>query len=94
MRFSARGLFAGAFVALMLATSVPPTPAGCLDDCEEERSACADCPLCSPGRAPVLLGHPAPSLRGGPVDVQQILPTVHPSRIEDHDVFHVPRVHA
>jgi hypothetical protein len=76
--------------------AVPIAPAGCLDGCDETETEtgdadCADCPLCSPGRAPVLLGKPEGAVSAGTVTAFEPPLVRHPSRTEDRDVFHVPR---
>jgi hypothetical protein len=87
-------VFAGLLVAIAILTNaVEATPAGCPDACsDEEQSACFDCPLCSPGRAPSLLGTPDVASFDGPVSDHELLPTVRPTRTEERDIFHVPRL--
>ena len=88
-----RVLLAALLVALTVWTvSAQAMPAECLDDCEDEASeGCLDCPLCSPSRAPSLVGHAEVAAFDGPVSVCELVPIVRPSRTEDRGVFHVPR---
>ena len=87
-------LLAALLVALTMWTgSVQATPAPCLDDCADDApGGCADCPFCSPSRAPSLVGHAEVAAFDGTVTVYEPVPTVRLSRTEDRGVFHVPRL--
>jgi len=93
MRTSYR-LLAVLLVALTIWTgSAQATPAPCLDDCADDvATGCLDCPLCSPSRAPSLVGHAEVAAFDGPMSVYELVPTVRPTRTEDRGVFHVPRL--
>jgi len=93
MRVSLRVAVATVSLALVLFVGgAPDLLSVCLDGCEEgSGAACADCPLCSPGRAPVVLGPSGNASQPGPVSPHDAAPSIEPSRIEERDVFHVPR---
>ena len=94
MSFRNRKAVAAFLVALVILTSgVPVTAAtSCPDGCEDEQGGnCANCPVCSPGRAPGLMGQVASPILAEPASAFEILPIVRPSRTEDRGVFHVPR---
>jgi hypothetical protein len=53
-----RGLTALVLVLLFLGTGIglpESSPGGCADGCDDDGGGCADCPLCSPARAAVLV---------------------------------------
>ena len=94
MSFGSRKAIAAFLVFLVMLTSVAPVIAAtpCLDGCEDEQGAsCANCPVCSPGRAIVLLGQVADPILAEPASAYETLLIVRPSRTEDRGVFHVPR---
>jgi hypothetical protein len=96
MRASLRAAVATICLVLVLLTGeVLASPSVCLDGCDEgSGAACADCPVCSPGRAPVVLGPSGNASQPGPVSPHDTAPSIEPSRIEERDVFHVPRTSA
>lgn len=80
--------------SLVMLTSVAPAIAAtrCLDGCEDDQGAdCANCPVCSPGRACALLGQVAGPILAEPASAYETLLVVRPSRTEDRGIFHVPR---
>lgn len=94
MNFSRRIAVASFLVFLVTLTSVAPVIAAtpCVDGCEDEQGGnCANCPVCSPGRAIVLLGQVASPILAEPASAYETIHIVRPSRTEDRDVFHVPR---
>jgi hypothetical protein len=79
-------------VLAILSAGAASTPTRCPDGCaDEQESACVDCPLCSPGRAPMLVGEPDRPSIVAPVSIGETVLTLRASRPEDRDVFHVPR---
>lgn len=77
---------------VLLASGVSVAPTGCFDCCDDDDgSACADCPLCSPGRAPMLLGQAGDSVAPVPGRLRNAPRTRQPVRVEERGVFHVPR---
>ena len=91
-----RGLAALVLVLLFLGTGIglpESSPGGCADGCEDdggEGGGCADCPLCSPARAAVLVP-PDDSPVAELVDSYPVFSVECASRTEDRGVFHVPK---
>jgi hypothetical protein len=82
-------------VAILLVGGVQAGPVRCSDGCaDEEGTSCVDCPLCSPARAPVLLGQAEGSLAVEAVAACEAPVVSRCSRTEDRAVFHVPRLPA
>jgi len=81
-----------ALILLVAAGAVPVfQPTVCTDGCDEGNgAACADCPSCAPTRAPVVLAQHE-SGHTETVSPHECLDPLRPSRVEDRDVFHVPR---
>jgi hypothetical protein len=79
-------------VLAILSAGAASAPTRCPDGCADEReAACVDCPLCSPARAPMLVGDPDRICLQVPVSLREAVLTHRLSRPEDRDVFHVPR---
>ena len=77
---------------VLLASGVPAAPTACFECCDDDDGrACADCPLCSPGRAPMLLGQAGAAVAPVPGPSRDAPRTRQPVRIEERGVFHVPR---
>lgn len=93
MRAGKRIVLATVGIALVfLASGVPSAPAVCFDCCDDDgSSACADCPLCSPGRAPMLLGQAGDCMAPLPGRWRHAPRSCQPVRVEERGVFHVPR---
>ena len=94
MSFKSRKAVAALLVTLVMLTCAAPLVAAteCLDGCADEQGGnCANCPVCSPGRAIVLLGQVAGPILAEPASAYETLLIVRPTRTEDRGVFHVPR---
>lgn len=80
-------------LAILIGMSFFPaaTPTACSDGCgEEQDTKCVDCPFCAPLAAPMILPvrHSPTVESASPLAARAVC---QPSRIEDQDVFHVPR---